>query len=271
MLGRSGNGIWSLNVVDSKPLDTGSLRAWSLDITTTGASFCSPPQSICIAPSILSHPQSTTICGGGAAQLEVTASGTALSFQWRRAGVAMPGANARTLAIAAGDSGVFDCVVSNACGSAATSAASVATSLPAIITRQPDSQTTCGGGTAAFSIDVSSPTPISLQWRRNQIPLPGATGLSLRVDATSQEAFASYDCVVSNACGTVISDAVSLSNAPPACTADFNQDGGVDGDDLIDFFAAWEAGDGCADANRDGGTDGADVASFYAAWQSGGC
>ncbi len=55
------------------------------------------------------------------------------------------------------------------------------------------------------------------------------------------------------------------------CPADFNQDGGIDGADVSDFFAAWENGDPSADVNQDGGVDGADVTTFFAAWENGGC
>ncbi|MFZ4574044.1 MAG: hypothetical protein ACOYN0_06580, partial [Phycisphaerales bacterium] len=43
---------------------------------------------------------------------------------------------------------------------------------------------------------------------------------------------------------------------PPFCPADFNHDSGVDGDDVIAFFGAWDAGDISADFNGDGGVDG---------------
>ena len=55
------------------------------------------------------------------------------------------------------------------------------------------------------------------------------------------------------------------------CPADFNQDGGVDGADVQEFFASWESGSTTADVNQDGGVDGADVERFFAAWENGGC
>ena len=55
------------------------------------------------------------------------------------------------------------------------------------------------------------------------------------------------------------------------CPADFNQDGGVTGDDIAMFFAEFEAGTGCADVNQDGGITGDDVSSFFIAFESGGC
>ena len=57
----------------------------------------------------------------------------------------------------------------------------------------------------------------------------------------------------------------------PPCIADFNADGGVDGEDVGAFFTAWSAADPSSDANQDGGIDGTDVAVFFEAWSAGGC
>ncbi|MFZ4575115.1 MAG: GC-type dockerin domain-anchored protein [Phycisphaerales bacterium] len=56
---------------------------------------------------------------------------------------------------------------------------------------------------------------------------------------------------------------------PPACPADYNGDTGVDGDDVIAFFADWDGGVIGADFNGDGGVDGDDVIDFFARWDSG--
>jgi hypothetical protein len=61
------------------------------------------------------------------------------------------------------------------------------------------------------------------------------------------------------------------SDRSPPCPADFNQDGGVDGQDVEAFFLTWEAGVAAADVNQDGGVDGGDVQTFILAWQVGGC
>ncbi|MCX5691549.1 MAG: hypothetical protein NTV94_17450 [Planctomycetota bacterium] len=59
--------------------------------------------------------------------------------------------------------------------------------------------------------------------------------------------------------------------APPPCPADYNQDGGVDGQDVDPFFADWENGEMVADVNQDGGIDGQDVQYFFEVWEAGGC
>ncbi len=57
----------------------------------------------------------------------------------------------------------------------------------------------------------------------------------------------------------------------PDCPADYNQDGGVTGDDIAAFFLDYELGSGCADTNVDGGITGDDIAAFFIAYESGGC
>ncbi|MFZ4573979.1 MAG: right-handed parallel beta-helix repeat-containing protein [Phycisphaerales bacterium] len=52
---------------------------------------------------------------------------------------------------------------------------------------------------------------------------------------------------------------------PALCAADFNDDGGVDGDDVIAFFGAWDAALVSADINDDGGVDGDDIIAFFGA------
>jgi uncharacterized membrane protein len=63
---------------------------------------------------------------------------------------------------------------------------------------------------------------------------------------------------------------IAYTNYQP-CFADFNNDGGVDGRDVEDFFLAWESGDIDGDINQDGGTDGGDVERFFIDWEAGGC
>lgn len=57
----------------------------------------------------------------------------------------------------------------------------------------------------------------------------------------------------------------------PACAADYDGNGGVDGGDLAAFFADFEAGAGCADVDANGGVDGGDLGAFFAAFEAGGC
>jgi hypothetical protein len=71
---------------------------------------------------------------------------------------------------------------------------------------------------------------------------------------------------ITNACGVTISNDADVE---VTCPADFNVDGGVDGQDVFEFFDAWINGFSNADINLDGGTDGSDVNAFYERWENG--
>ncbi len=55
------------------------------------------------------------------------------------------------------------------------------------------------------------------------------------------------------------------------CAADYDNSGGIDGDDVIAFFAEWDSGHPCADVDQSGGADGDDVIAFFGWWDQGAC
>lgn len=74
-----------------------------------------------------------------------------------------------------------------------------------------------------------------------------------------------YRCVVTNDCGTVTTGVARITN----CPADYNTDGGVDADDVILYFADWDAGSDEADFDNNGGVDSDDVIGFFSRWDAG--
>jgi hypothetical protein len=143
-------------------------------------------------------------------------------------------------------------------------------------TQQPVSATVQEGDPVSFSVVVGGAT--SYQWRLNGVNLvagprfSGITGPVLTINPSQLADAGVYTCRVTTACGSAISSGATLTvNPAPPCFADFNGDGGVDGDDITAFFEAWEAGDASADTNLDGGVDGADADVFYSMWEAGGC
>jgi hypothetical protein len=86
------------------------------------------------APSIVSQPASRVACASAATSFAVAASGGgALMYQWRRGGVALdvaanPSAATATLMLAdvqPVDAGVYDCVITSACGSVTSNPATL--------------------------------------------------------------------------------------------------------------------------------------------------
>jgi hypothetical protein len=82
------------------------------------------------APVIVTQPVSQSVAAGASVTLTATATGSgSLSYQWRRAGTAIAGASASSYTIAsaaAGDAGSYDVVVTNASGTTASKALTLA-------------------------------------------------------------------------------------------------------------------------------------------------
>ncbi len=140
----------------------------------------------------------------------------------------------------------------------------------------PDSSPCVGG---SFQAQVSSLVAATAyhwrrdgQWLTDDGRITGAATATLNITGITRDDTGPYECVVTTICGDVPSPAINMRPcACLACPADFNEDGGIDGADASDFFAAWGAGNCDADVNADGGVDGQDVTVFFSAWEAGGC
>ena len=95
------------------------------------ATGCASDETVAIVsapPVITQEPAARVVPVNATAELTVTATGSALSYQWRRNGIPVPGAtSARYLfrPVTMTDGGTFDVVVSNRAGSATTSPVTV--------------------------------------------------------------------------------------------------------------------------------------------------
>lgn len=78
------------------------------------------------------------------------------------------------------------------------------------ISIHPQSQTKTVGESVTFSVTASGTTPLSYQWRKGGINITGATGSSYTISSLVVADAGSYDVVVSNDCGTVTSNAATL-------------------------------------------------------------
>src|SRR2546423_26799 len=176
------------------------------------------------APSISTQPTSQTVTSGQTATFSVAAMGTApFTYQWKKNSVAISGATSSaytTPATTSYDNGAqFTVVVSNAAGSATSSAAMLTVSAAAVapsITMQPASQTITAGQTASFSVAATGTAPLTYQWRKNSAAVSGANSSSYTTSATaSSDNGAQFTVVVSNASGSATSNAATLTvNAP---------------------------------------------------------
>jgi hypothetical protein len=92
------------------------------------------------------------------------------------------------------------------------------------ITAQPQNQTLVLGSTATFRVEANGTAPLSYQWRKNDVAIPGATSATLTLNNASTANIARYNVLVSNATGSVTSqDAFLLEPAAvQAGTVTFN-------------------------------------------------
>lgn len=165
-------------------------------------------------PTVSTPPQSQTVCEGASVSLTVTAGGTEpLAYQWRKGGVDIPGETATVLSldpIALGDAGDYDVVVTNACGQTTSAVATVSVGAAPSVSVQPASQSVCDGGSVMLTVAAEGAAPLTFQWRKGGVDLPGETNDTLTIDLVSPTDAGDYDVVVSNACGQTTSSAATL-------------------------------------------------------------
>jgi len=89
-------------------------------------------------------------------------------------------------------------------------AAAFGASTPPSITSQPVSRTVLPGASVSFTAGVAGSLPLSYQWQRNEVDLPGATGATLNLASVSAADSGSYRVRVSNLAGSATSDPATL-------------------------------------------------------------
>ncbi|MBL8802458.1 MAG: immunoglobulin domain-containing protein [Planctomycetes bacterium] len=174
------------------------------------------------APTIQTQPLGSTVCAPAPISFSVGASGSPnLSYQWRRNGAPLAGATNATFVLAstgAADAGSYDCVVSSTCTSVNSSAAVLVVNVSPVITQPPLSVAPCVGAQAQFTVSANATPAPTFQWRKAGAPLAGATSATLTFANVSAADVGSYDCLVTNACGSIASAAATLSlGAADAC------------------------------------------------------
>lgn len=189
-----------------------------------GGGGSTPPPIV--APAISAQPANQTVLEGATASFTVTATGTTpLTYQWKKGGTAITGATSAsytTPATVLADTGSsFTVTVSNAAGSATSSAATLTVNpAPPTITTQPANVTVTAGATAAFTVAATGSGTLSYQWKKGGTAITGATSASYTTPVTAlADNGASFTVTVTNAQGAATSNAAVLTvQAPPVFT-----------------------------------------------------
>ncbi len=163
------------------------------------------------APVITAQPAAVAAGAGQNVSFRVTVgSGTApVSYQWRRAGTAIPGATEAVLQlsrVSPADAGLIDVSIVNYLGSA-TSVGVPLTVDPreAVVVAPAGRRTLAQGATLSLTGTSALAGPVSYQWRRNGRPIAGATQAALSIPSVTSAQSGRYELVAANAAGPAVS------------------------------------------------------------------
>ncbi len=130
----------------------GSLKAsFNAETMADNAERLAATAAAKLEPVIVTQPQSAAVQVGQRLALSVTASGTNLTYQWFKGGLALSGATSPAFAVDSAtltDSGTYTVTASNALGSATSDSASVAVSAAASPNAGASQALTAGGGSS---------------------------------------------------------------------------------------------------------------------------
>ncbi len=179
------------------------------------------------APVITSQPQPSnqTVQVGSNVSYSVSATGSNLSYQWRKDGTPItgnPSAMTATLQLTnvqTGDTGNYDVVVSNAGGSVTSNSVSLTVTTgqvdPApVITSQPQDTFVTIGSTATLSVTAMG-NNLFYQWYKDGSPLSGENSSTITITNAQLSDTGNYTVVVSNSGGSLTSSPARLTVVSP--------------------------------------------------------
>jgi hypothetical protein len=193
------------------------------------------PFQLIAAPTITTQPAPRTVTVGATAAFTVVASGTGLSYQWKRGGSNVTTGTGgttpsyTTAATVAGDNGAaFTVKVSNAAGSILSNSATLTVTgsgTAPTITTHPANQTVNPGATATFTVVATGTPTLTFQWKKggNNVTTGtgGTTASYTTAAAVAADHGSQYTCVVSNGVSpAATSNAATLNvNTAPVITS----------------------------------------------------
>ena len=192
-------------------------------VTSTNASLALLDETLITEP-----PSDQTVCADDTATFTVLATGTGdLTYQWRKGttnitnGGHYSGATTPTLTVTGADetdvATNYNVVVTGQCGSVTSTNAALALLEETTITQQPTDQNP-SGGEASFTVVATGAGTLTYQWQFEGIDLVesprflNVTTPTLTVTGFDSDVTGDYRVIVTGQCGSVTSDAASLSD-----------------------------------------------------------
>jgi hypothetical protein len=223
------------------------VRIKNYSLSASGSGGCAPA---CSAPTTTITPTTQTICNGATTTISISSSATSPSYTWQASsngtsgwanvvngtpsGASYSGINTSVLTVTAGSTYYYQCLVAEGGTCTATSSTSTLVVNSISITSQPISVSTTSTGIASYSVTAVG-SGLTYQWQQNSgsgfssisnggtnPTYAGATSSVLTISnpPLSMSGY-SYQCIVSNACGTLTTNASSTITVTSALTCPY--------------------------------------------------
>jgi hypothetical protein len=193
-------------------------------------SIASPNLTTSARPRITTSPVSLAVNANGSALFNVTASGTALTYQWYANGAAIIGATGSSLMLSniqPAQAGSYYVRIANTAGNVTSDVATLTVNAPPSITSQPQSQTSAPGQTVTFSVVATATGSMSYQWKHNGVNLTGANSPMLTLTNLQANNAGNYTVVITNSVGATTSLVATLTVTNPAPSLSVAGGGGI--------------------------------------------
>ena len=174
-------------------------------------------------PRFSAHPAAQVVIPGVTANFSATAaSSLTATYQWRKDGVAIPGATTTALTVAnvqVANLGAYTVVATTAAGSITSNAAALSFAAAPSFTTQPASQTAAVSAAATFTASATGAGLITYQWLKDGGAIPGATTTTLTIPNVQAANLGTYAIIASNGSGPTVSNPATLGfTQPPSFT-----------------------------------------------------
>ena len=178
------------------------------------------------ALAITTPPHGSGACVGDMVDLSIDVIGNVASYQWRIEDADIPGATDPTLTfgpVTTDDSALYGVELTSECGWEVRSDRrywlKVHPFAP-IIEDQPESQSACDGQDVRFCAlpDIAYEDTydyVTFQWQKDGVDIPDVDWWCLILRDVDESDVGEYRCIVSNACGTTLSQPATLTLTPP--------------------------------------------------------
>jgi len=205
-----------------------SSRSAAVSVGTATPPGAPPPPA---RPEIIQQPAAVSTAAGTNASFAVTLASNPLvpAYQWRLNGSAIAGATLPTLtlpSVTPGLAGDYSVTITNSAGSVTSATArltvqaSSANPVPPALTAEPTGLAVALGQSARLAVAAIGSAPLSYQWQRNGVNLPGATAPTLTLVASGSAQAGDYTVIVTNSAGSVTSTPAGVAVLPPVVRID---------------------------------------------------